>query len=72
MLLIKNKTGVCSIKHFCNRNTLVALLLSSTLFACSSTDEEVDPSTLVAELTEINEAFEFGKLLILQTLEPKT
>jgi outer membrane protein assembly factor BamB len=58
MLLIKNKTGVFSIKHFCNRNTLVALLLSSTLFACSSTDEEVDPSTLVAELTEINEAFE--------------
>lgn len=58
MLLFKNKPSVCSIKHFCNRNTLVALLLSSILFACSSTDDEEDPSTLVAELTEINEAFE--------------
>lgn len=58
MLLFNNKVRECSLKHFCNRNTLLALVLSSTLFACSSTDDEEDPSTLVAELTEINEAFE--------------
>jgi len=34
------------------------LLLSSTLFACSSTDEEEDTSGLPAELTEIDEKFE--------------
>ncbi len=35
----------------------LTLLLSSLLFACSSTDEE-DQSTMVAELVDINEQFE--------------
>ncbi|GAA0810669.1 outer membrane protein assembly factor BamB [Colwellia asteriadis] len=56
MHLFKNEIDGCFVKRFCNRNTLVALLLSSTLLACSSTDDE-DPDTLVAELTEINETF---------------
>ena len=34
------------------------LLLSSTLFACSSTDDEEDISDLPAELTEIDQKFE--------------
>jgi outer membrane protein assembly factor BamB len=54
---VNKKIHACFIKGFCNRNAIAALLLSSTLFACSSTDEE-DPATKVAELTEINEAFE--------------
>ncbi len=41
-----------------HKNILAVLLLSSTLFSCSSTDEEEDASKLVAELTEINEQFE--------------
>ena len=41
-----------------HKNILAVLLLSSTLFSCSSTDEEEDVSKLVAELTEINEQFE--------------
>ena len=40
------------------KNILAVLLLSSTLFSCSSTDEEADTSNLVAELTEINQQFE--------------
>ena len=40
------------------KNILAVLLLSSTLFSCSSTDEEEDTSNLVAELTEINQQFE--------------
>lgn len=36
---------------------LAAILLSSSLVACSSNDDE-DPSLKVAELTEINEAFQ--------------
>jgi outer membrane protein assembly factor BamB len=44
-------------KNFFNGTTLAAILLSASLFSCSSTDEE-DPETLVAELTEIEAAFE--------------
>ncbi|MBL4764002.1 MAG: outer membrane protein assembly factor BamB [Colwellia sp.] len=40
------------------KNILAVLLLSSTLFSCSSTDEDEDTSNLVAELTEINQQFE--------------
>lgn len=40
------------------KNILVVLLLSGALFSCSSTDDEVDVSELVAELGEINEKFE--------------
>ena len=39
------------------KNILAVLLLSSTLFSCSSTDDE-DPSKLVAELSDINEKFD--------------
>jgi len=54
-LEIKSKSNF--LKKFCNSTTLAALLLSASLFSCSSTDEE-DPETLVAELTEIDAAFE--------------
>jgi len=40
------------------KSVLAVLLLSSTLFSCSSTDEDEDTSDLVAELTEINQQFE--------------
>ena len=40
---------------------LAAILLSSSLVACSSNDDE-DPSLKVAELTDINEAFEVNVL----------
>jgi len=40
------------------KSVLAVLLLSSTLFSCSSTDEDEDISDLVAELTEINQQFE--------------
>ncbi len=40
------------------KNILAVLLLSSTLFACSSTDEDENTSDLVAELSEINQQFE--------------
>jgi len=45
------------VKNFCNGKTLAAILLSVSLFSCSSTDEE-DVDTLVAELTEIDAAFD--------------
>lgn len=40
------------------KHTLAALLLSSALFSCSSTDEDEDISDVVAELTEINQQFQ--------------
>jgi len=43
--------------HFNAKKALAILLLSSSLFACSSSDEE-DPSTKVAELSELDNAFD--------------
>lgn len=40
------------------RKAAAIFVLSTGLMACSSTDEEQDPSTIVAELTEIQAAFE--------------
>ena len=45
------------IKNYCNGKTLAAIFLSASLFACSSTEEE-DTETLVAELTELDAAFD--------------
>lgn len=57
MRFLETKNEYNFLKHFCNGTTLAAVLLSASLFSCSSTDEE-DPETVVAELTEINAAFE--------------
>jgi len=57
MRFLETKSKNNFLNKFCNRTTLAAILLSASVLSCSSTDEE-DPETLVAELTEINEAFE--------------
>ncbi|MBL4822568.1 MAG: outer membrane protein assembly factor BamB [Colwellia sp.] len=56
-MVLFNKQADQSVLTNC-KNILAVLLLSSTLFSCSSTDEEEDTSNLVAELTEINQQFE--------------
>ncbi len=43
--------------RFNAKKALAIILLSSTLFACSSSDDE-DPSTKVAELSELDNAFD--------------
>ncbi|MDX2369949.1 MAG: outer membrane protein assembly factor BamB [Colwellia sp.] len=55
MVLFNNQTSQRFLTNY--KNILAVLLLSSTLFSCSSTDEEEDTSKLVAELTEINQQF---------------
>ncbi|MBU2869786.1 outer membrane protein assembly factor BamB [Colwellia sp. E2M01] len=47
-------------KGFCAKKVLVIFLLSSTLLACSSNDE--DESTRIAELTVLENAFEVEEL----------
>jgi len=49
------------LKNFFNGTTLAAVLLSASLFSCSSTDDE-DAETLAAELVDIDEAFEVDVL----------
>lgn len=53
---IKNNNNF--FKNIINNTTLLAVLLSASLFSCSSTDEDEDPATIVAELTDISPAFE--------------
>jgi outer membrane protein assembly factor BamB len=55
MVLFNKQAGNCFFQK--NKKILAVLLLSSTLFSCSSTDEE-DISEVVAELSEINSQFE--------------
>ena len=57
MCVLKTTSKNEFFKHFFNSTTLAALLLSASLFSCSSIDDE-DPDTLVAELTDINSAFD--------------
>lgn len=56
MVFFNNQTSQRLLENY--KNILAVLLLSSTLFACSSTDEDEDTSDLVAELSEINQQFE--------------
>ncbi len=49
-------------KGLSGSKALAILLLSTSLIACSSTDEDEDPTDVVAELTDINEAFEVNVL----------
>jgi outer membrane protein assembly factor BamB len=56
MVLFKKHTNQSLFSSY--KNVLAVLILSSTLFSCSSTDEDEDTSELVAELTEINQQFE--------------
>jgi len=60
MLFSKKQTNNASIGKYAGKYTKVfaVLILSITLFACSSTDDEEDTSDLPAELTEFNEKFE--------------
>ncbi len=54
MVLFNKKTSHSFLTNY--KSIFAALLLSSALFGCSSTDEE-DESKIVAELSEINQQF---------------
>ncbi len=49
-------------KIFLNKKLLAVAFLSIGLSACSSTDDDEDDATKIAELTEINQAFEVDVL----------
>ena len=51
------------------KKTLAVLLISSTLFACSSTDDEEDTANLVAELTDFDQKFELYYQVFFQNME---
>ena len=55
MVLFNKKTSHRFLTNY--KNIFAAILLSSALFSCSSTDEE-DESKIVAELSEINQQFD--------------
>lgn len=56
MTFSNKNTGVNFLKK--QQKLLAVLFLSGVLFSCSSTDDEEDPATLVAELTDIDVKFE--------------
>ena len=58
MSFIKMKLGNIFFNLPNTKKIVAVLLISSTLFACSSTDDEENVDNLVAELTDINEQFE--------------
>ena len=55
MVLLNKQAGQVFLTRF--KSLLAVLLLSSTLFSCSSSDDEQDANDIVAELTEIDSLF---------------